>query len=190
MGGMPFPSAQGEIDGRMNGLKSDLSIDEVSRPMKYGKFHSQYWRGFDIGYEKGQALRNDMRKLRGALSFEEYIECCEFLFSKTQYCRTSPKEYLDHIEHWDQFGIDSKVCQESLKFLVEHKVQRALNEIFEFYKTNFRMKALRELDILVQDLKVLRNRKKKEKEYDASEGRAKIVMALKSMLDRYGEHEK
>ena len=190
MGGMHHPSIQGEIDGRLKGLKSDLSIDEVPQSVKFGKFHTHYWRGFDIGYTEGQALRNDMRKLTGALSFEEYIECCEFLFLKTQNCRTSPKEYLDHIEHWDKWGIDYKVCQASLKFLVDHKAQRGLNEIFEFYKTNFRLKALRELDILIQDLKVLRNRKKKDKKYDASEDRAKIVIALKSLLDRYGQHEK
>ncbi len=93
------------------------------------------------------------------------------------------------IANWDKLEIDSKVCLKSLEYLKENKIQRALNETIEFYKTNFRLKALKEIDVLLLDFKDLRNRRKKEHNFNASESKAKIVFLLESWLKQYGQEE-
>ena len=189
MGGMNHPIYQGEIDGRKIGLEIDLSLFSFIRKSELDlkKFSRDYWIGFGAGYQEGQTIRNSFKKMTVKLSLEEYVDCCQYLFLKTQMCNTTTQDYFDNIENWDKLAIDDEVCQKSLKLLASEKIQKGLNEIFEFYKANFRLKAMREVDNLLEDLKKLRNKKKKEKNYDTSEDKTKIALNLKSLINRYRE---
>lgn len=62
-------------------------------------------------------------------------------------------------------------------------MQRAIDEIFSFYKQNFRLKALKEFDPLWQGFKNVRNEKRKVSNYDTSEAKAKIELDLKHWLN-------
>lgn len=185
---MYHPIAQGEIDGRKDGLQSDLDLFSfvLNADLDFNEFRGDYWIGFGAGYAAGQTLRNQFKKYTAKATLEEYIDWCQYLFVKTQICRTSPQDYLDNVKNWDQLQIDYAVCEKSLKWLANHQLQRALHEIVAFYKTNFRLKALREIDPLLEGLKNLRTRKKKEKNDDISAGKAEIVLALKSWINTYG----
>jgi hypothetical protein len=192
MGGIFDPIIQGQIDGRKNGLQTDLSISLFVQKSGFdlAAFSNDYWIGFGSGYTEGQHLRNNFKKISGKLLFEEYISCCQYLFLKTQACRISPQHYLDNTDNWYKLEIEYTVCKKTFKFIEENKTQRALNEIFEFYKTNFRLKALKDFDILVQDLKNLRSIKKKDKQFNISEEKTKIICNLKEWLYIHGQHKK
>lgn len=184
MGGIFHPLVQGQIDGRTKGLQVDLYLFAFIQKtdVDFTKFDHEYCIGFGAGYTEGQQLRNQLKKLQGTLLFEEYIACCTYLFLKTQYCRISPQHYLEHIDKWHRLDIDYTVAQNVFNYINDNKIQKALNEIFEFYKTDFRLKALKDFDILLQNLKNLRTQKKQDMHFDVSAGKTKIVSDLKAWL--------
>lgn len=178
------PIVQGEIDGEKDGLISDLSIFEFAQGFAFEKFSSDYWIGFGAGYIKGQAIRTRLKMNDSPLSFDEKIACCQYLFSKIIICKIKSEHYLENIQNWDNFKIDLCIAQTALRFLESRKIQRAVDEIFSFYKENFRLKALKEFDRLYQDLKNIRNEKRKLNNYDTSKAKAKIELDLYEWLNK------
>ena len=178
--------SQGKIDGHKDGLESDLSLYEFARNFDFEKNISNYWLGFGAGYVEGQTLRFQMKKIDCELSFEEKIECCRFLFSNRR-CQVNTQDYLDNIQKWNNYEIDFSICQATLNFLDENKIQRAIDAVFSFYKENFRLKALKVFYVLYNNLKDMRYEQRETKGYDNSKDRAKIESDLKSWLKKYGQ---
>nr|WP_199001329.1 hypothetical protein [Flavobacterium sp. ASV13] len=140
---------------------------------------------FGAGFFKGQLLRAKMEKLDISLSFEDRIAGCQYLFLQQQRfeCQINIEEYIDNIQHWDNFNIDLNIYQKALDYLEENKIQQCFDELLLFYKTNYRLKAFKELDTLYADMKQIRHNKRKDSSYKTAKDKAKIELDLKLWLD-------
>lgn len=172
--GIYHPTAQGIIDGRIIGIKNSLSMVEyivkndvksIEVPSYYAPPQTEYFIGFGTGYEQGQKIRELLRNdMHDKLSFDEKIACFSYLLDKQKLCNVNlTRSYLENTKYWHITNIPSSTVKKAHMLLDQNKLQRAIEEIFEYYKNNFQLKSLKEFDEIVQKLKDLRQNKRVHK---------------------------
>lgn len=197
MGGEYLPQTRGKIDGRKIGLKNDITIvqynlnpeneiRDLKLPKPYGpSTEMQYHIGFDKGYLEGQKLRILLKNnIENNMSSDEKIACCGYLLSKQEICRTNVLEiYIQNIKYWDTSILPSEIAKTAQKFLIEKKIQRAIDEIYNYYNEHYNLKGLKEFDEIFQHIKDIRNQKKINKNFNSNKELEKLESKIQNWIN-------
>ena len=166
MGGMYFPNIAGEIEGIKNGIATD-SIDWKSIHAKgYAKYNKQWLVGYGVGFEKGQNIRTQIKGLSQPETFDTNIKAILFLQNRIyNYGKFHDKlqVYLQHLSNWNEIQIPKQVIENSEKFLSEKKLQRSLDNIYNYYKENYALVTQMHFYTVLKKLSDVRHSKQKKK---------------------------
>jgi hypothetical protein len=190
MGGMLDPISQGEVDGRKQGVASDAYLSWYGQQLDLESRSSNYWLGFGAGYYCGQQERIILKRENAHLSLEQKAAFYLYLlnFSNFDDCNLATT-YLENIQNWHAHQIPHKVCENALDILEAGEIQRAINEIGDYYRGNFALQARIEIDKLTQRLKNARQAKRENKDHDTTRERAAIAADLRAWVLKYGEQK-
>ncbi|PKV53079.1 hypothetical protein ATE84_5214 [Aquimarina sp. MAR_2010_214] len=190
---MLHPTAKGIFDGRIKGLNNSVHItmyvDNGIKGLKIPDYYTspgiEYYIGFGTGYEQGQKLRVLLEKDSSSqMSLDEKTECLSFLLIKQETCRLilSTESFLDNIKCWEEFNIPKTTIDEIQNLLKENKTQRAVDKILIYLKEKFYLKSLMEFYTIYDELKRIRQKKKKNKEYIIIEELEKIKIEIQNWI--------
>ncbi len=191
---MLHPTSKGIIDGRIIGLNNSIHItsyilnngrENLKVPDYYSSPGVEYYIGFGTGYELGQKIRKLLEQdTSSKMLLNEKIKCLTFLLEKQEICREDvTQSFLDNIKYWDEFDISLNIINEIKILLEENKIQRSVDKLFSYFKDNFRLKPLMQFYEVRNQLKKIREQKKKNKEYLISERLEKIKAEMYYWID-------
>ena len=165
MGGYYFPKIQGEIFGLKTGLLTDLIVCEHTCSINYPKKKEQWLLGYDIGFNKGQDIRNYIKENSKEENFEMNINAALFLQKQIPNYgnfKNELDEYLKNIDKWDKSKIELTTILNANQLLLEEKLQRSLNLISCYYKNNYRLATQMKFYLLENQLSKIRVAKQKQ----------------------------
>lgn len=180
MGGFYHPICQGEIEGYKCGLKSSQTIYDHVKDLDFSQKYTEYWIGFGFGYAKGKSVRELLEKDNSCeLTFEEKTDCYLYLYCRQLDCKMNLTEsYLKNLTEWNKSVTPIDIVEKSVDLLNKNKIQRAIQQLFDYYKSTFQLKNLIEMDKLLQELSNLRRKKRNnnqsEEHYTPEEIRRKL----------------
>lgn len=114
------------------------------------------------------------------MSFEERVNCCGYLLSNLE-CDQF-KIYLQNLKYWDNAILPSDIVKSSQDFIAINKIQRAIDEIGNYYKRNFNLKDIMEFEKIPLQLKEIQNQKKEHKNWNSNEAFEKLVVVINSWI--------
>lgn len=187
MGGYYIPLIQGEIYGFKIGLLTDFMLWEHTRKLDYTKRKGEWLVGYGVGFAKGQNIRNYIKENSKEENFEIHIKAVLFLQKQIpNYGNFKNKldEYIKNIDNWQHSKIELTTISQANQLLLEGKLQRSLNLISDYYKSNYMLITQMSFYLLENQLSKIRVAKQKQ-EIDSRNyliQKAEIETKLKNWL--------
>lgn len=160
-----IPLIRGEVYGLKIGIDTELNLWEHSKKLDYDKLDKEYLIGIGVGFTKAQQIREKLKQNNENLSFENKVRYFKYFIQKhaSRYAsfHKESNKFLEHIDNWDKDEIPVEVSSEVQMLLKEHKIQRAVDRIYNFNYEEYRLKSVTEFDNIKSLLPKLREQNKK-----------------------------
>ena len=166
MGGYYTPLIQGEMEGFKIGLTSDLILWEHTRSLDYSKYEGEWLVGYGFGFQLGKNIRLQVIANSEPKNLDTNIKAILFLQNRIyNYGKFHDKlqVYLQHLSNWNEIQIPKQVIENSEKFLSEKKLQRSLDNIYNYYKENYALVTQMHFYTVLKKLSDVRHSKQKKK---------------------------
>lgn len=190
MSGKYIPLIRGEIYGLEIGIDTGINLWEHSRKLNYDEIEGEYLIGIGVGFTKAQQIREILKQKETDLTFEEKVQLYKYLILKHAKRYASFKKisdnFMKHIENWGKKEIPMQIENEVYQLLKDKKIQRAIDQIYNFNYDEFRLKLITEFEEIKSMLPELREKKKKgEINSDESEkGKIDIENRLREWIKK------
>lgn len=184
MGGYYVPLIQGEMEGFKIGLTSDLMLWEHTRRLDYSKHEGEWLVGYGFGFQIGKNIRKLVKDNSEPKNVETNTKAILFLQNRIyNYGKFHEKlqVYLENISNWNQKQLQKEVVENTKKLLSEKKLQRGLNNVYDYYKEKYALVAQMHFYTLLKKLSNLRHSKQQKK--ITSEAYLSIKFEIQNELD-------
>ena len=165
MSGKYIPLIRGEIYGLQIGIDTELNLWEHSQKINYDEIEGEYLIGIGVGFTKAQQIRERIKLKNENLSFEDKVKYFKFLIqthaNRYNIFEEVSNKFLENIDEWGKEEIPEEICNEVNSLLIENKIQRAIDRIYDFNYAEFRLKSIIEYEKMTILLPQLRDQKKK-----------------------------
>ncbi|NHN24326.1 hypothetical protein FIA58_001450 [Flavobacterium jejuense] len=161
-----IPLIKGEMEGFKIGLTSDLILWEHTKSLDYSKYHGEWLVGYGFGFQIGKNIRIQVKNNSGPKNFETNIKSILFLQNRIyNYGKFHDKLqiYLQNISNWNQILLQKETIENTKKLLSEKKLQRSLNNVYNYYKENYALVAQMHFYVLLKKLSDARHSKQQKK---------------------------